>query len=162
DPQRVLYGRLQLAWLTLLHADATPDQLAQAREELKAALPALPAERDPVEAANQRINLAYLELRTGGDPRPLLLEAGRLAAAPGTGRAERRMLAGWRALLSGLWAIGRGEARNALAECAAIASQDPQLAAARLSCLGRAYRLAGDLPAAAGAFAAALSQHGRI
>jgi DNA-directed RNA polymerase specialized sigma24 family protein len=161
-PERVLDGRMQLAWLTLLHADATPEQLDHARAELRGSLPAVPAEREPYEAANQRINLAYLELRTGGDPRPLLQEARRLAEAPGTGRAGRQTLAGWGALLAGLAALERGEAAAALAECASIATEDPQLAAARLSCQGRASRLAGDLTAAARAFDAALLQHGRI
>jgi DNA-directed RNA polymerase specialized sigma24 family protein len=164
NPQKVLYGRLQLAWLTLLHADATPEQLEQARRELEAALPDFPAERDPYEAANQRINLAYLELRTGGDPRPLLQVARRLASVPGTGRGGRQTLDGWSSLLAGLAALAREEPAIALAECGAVATTtgDPQLEAARLSCQGRAYRLAGDLPAAARAFDAALLQHGRI
>lgn len=162
DPQTALYGRMQLAWLTLLHTDATPEQLAQARAELRAALPALSAERDPYEAANQRVNLAYLELRTGGDPRPLLQEARRLAAAPGTGHARGEILAGWSSLVAGLWALERQQGATALRECTSIATADPQLAAARLSCQGRAYRLAGDLPAAARAFDAALLQHGSV
>ncbi len=162
NPQRMLYGRMQLAWLTLLHTDATPEQLRRARAELRAALPALSAERDPYEAANQRINLAYLELRTGGDPRPLLQEARRLASAPGTRRGVRQVLDGWTSLLAGLAAVERGEAAAALAECGSISTEDSQLAAARLSCQGRAYRLAGDLPSAAHAFDAALLQHGRI
>jgi DNA-directed RNA polymerase specialized sigma24 family protein len=159
EPQMVLYGRMQLAWLTLLHAEATTEQLAAARAELLAALPAL---QIPYEAANQRINLAYLELRTGGDPRPLLAEAHRLASGPGVGRAERQGLDGWGALLAGLAALERGEPDRALAECGAVPTGEPQLAAARLSCQGRAYRLAGDLPAATRAFDAALLQHGRI
>jgi len=162
DPQTIVEGRSQLAWLTLLHTEATPEQLEQARAELAAALPALEAEADPAEDANQRINLAYLELRTGRDPRPRLAEARRLAAAPGAGRARQRTLAGWNALLTGLAALDRGEAAAARAACGAITTEDPQLAAARLSCQGRAERLAGDLPAAARAFDAALAQHGRI
>lgn len=162
DPQTRLEGRLQLAWLTLLHAEATPEQLERARAELAASLPALAAAgADPSEAANQRVNLAYLELRTGRDPRPRLQEARRLASA-GAGRARRQTLAGWIALLTGLAALERGEAAAALAECGPIATEDPQLAAARLSCQGRAYRLAGDLPAAARAFDAALSRHGSL
>lgn len=162
EPQMVLYGRMQLAWLTLLHTEATPEQLEAAKAELRAALPALAAAHNPYEDANERTNLAYLELRTGGDPRPLLAEAHRLAMAPGTGRAERQSLEGWGALLAGLAAIERGDAATALAECAAISTGEPQLAAARLSCQGRAYRLAGDLPAATRAFDAALLEHGRI
>ncbi len=50
---------------------------SSAKAELRAALPSLSPERDPYEAANQRIDLAYLELRTGGDPAPLLAEARR-------------------------------------------------------------------------------------
>lgn len=161
-PQMVPYGRMQLAWLTLLHSDATPEQLEQARTELRATLPAVSADRDPYEAANQRINLAYLELRTGRDPRPLLREARRLAALPGTGRGGRQTLEGWSALLEGLAALERGEPAAAGRECGSIATEDPQLEAARLSCQGRALRLAGDLPAAARAFDAALAQHGRI
>ncbi|HEY0556863.1 MAG TPA: CHAT domain-containing protein [Thermoanaerobaculia bacterium] len=162
DPQTMLDARQQLAWLTLLHAEATPEQLERARTELRSSLPDLAAEGDPYAAANQRINLAYLELRTGGDPLPLLAEARRLASAPGIGSAGRQTLDGWSALIAGLAALARGEPAAALAECGAIATGEAQLAAARLSCQGRAYRLAGDLPAAARAFAAALSQHGRI
>jgi DNA-directed RNA polymerase specialized sigma24 family protein len=161
-PESVAYARMQLAWLTLLHSDATPEQLAAARSGLRAALPAVPAERDPYEAANQRINLAYLELRTGGDPRTLLQTARRLAASPGTGRGGRQTLEGWSSLLAGLAAIERGEPRTALAECSSIETGDPQLEAARLSCEGRAHRLAGNLSEAARAFDAALVQHGRI
>jgi DNA-directed RNA polymerase specialized sigma24 family protein len=161
-PKMEPYARMQLAWLTLLHSEATPEQLETARSELQAAMPSVPAERDPYEAANQRINLAYLELRTGGDPRPLLQAARRLASAPATGRGGRQTLDGWSSLLSGLAAIERGEAEAALAECGSISTGDPQLEAARLSCQGRAYRLAGDLPEAARAFDAALVQHGRI
>jgi DNA-directed RNA polymerase specialized sigma24 family protein len=161
DPERMLYGRMQLAWLTLLHAEATPEQLEHAKAELRAALPALPAGQYPYEAANQRINLAFLELRTGGDPRPLLEEARRLTAAPGVGKAQRRTLAGWSALIAGLSALERGEPAAALAECAAIPAGDPQLAAVRSSCLGRADRLAGDLPAAARELGDALAQHER-
>jgi len=161
DAPRMLEGRMQLSWLTLLHADATAAQLAHARSELRAALPSISAERDPYEAANQRINLAYLELRLGGDPRPLLQEARRLAAAPATGSGGRQTLTGWCSLLAGLAALERGEAATALAECGAIATADPQLAAGRLSCQGRAYRLAGDLAAAARAFDSALAQHER-
>jgi DNA-directed RNA polymerase specialized sigma24 family protein len=160
-PGNVIYARLQLPWLTLLHSDATPEQLEHAKAELRAVLPALSPERDPYESANQRINLAYLELRTGGDPGPLLREARRLAAAPGTGSARRQTLEGWCALLAGLAALDRGEGRAALAECGSISTLDSQLAAARMSCQGRAYRLAGDLPAAARAFDAALLQHER-
>ena len=159
----VLDGRMQLAWLTLLHTEATPEQLAAAKAELRAALPALAAARDPYEDANQRINLAYLELRTGGDPRPLLAEAHRLASAPGTG--TRRAADPGRLERAARRASRRSSAGRpaaALAECAAIATGEPQLAAARLSCQGRAYRLAGDLPAATRAFDAALAQHGRI
>jgi DNA-directed RNA polymerase specialized sigma24 family protein len=162
DPEIVLDGRLQLAWLTLLHVDATPEQLAHARSELLAALPGLAAAGDPYEAANQRINLAYLELRTGGDPRPWIAEARRLVSAPGTGRVALRTLAGWSSLLAGLGALARGEAAAALAECSAIATADPQLAAARASCQGRAHRAAGDLAAAARAFDAALKEHERV
>ncbi len=165
DPEIVLDGRLQLAWLTLLHADAAPEQLAHAKSELLAALPALAASAaagDPYEAANQRINLAYLELRTGGDPRPAITEARRLAAAPGTGQAAARTLAGWSSLLDGLAALERGEPAAALASCGAIETADPELAAARASCQGRAHRAAGDLAAAARAFDAALSEHERI
>jgi DNA-directed RNA polymerase specialized sigma24 family protein len=162
DPEIVQDGRLQLAWLTLLHADATPEQLAHARSELSAALPGLTAAGDPYEAANQRINLAYLELKTGGDPRPRLLEARRLAAAPGTGRVAFLTLSGWSSLLAGLAALDRGEPAAALAECTAISTADPQLAAARASCQGRAYRAAGDLAAATRAFDAALGEHERI
>ena len=162
DPDIVQDGRLQLAWLTLLHADATPKQLAHAKAELLRALPGLAAAGDPYESANQRINLAYLELRTGGDPRPRLAEARRLAATPGTGQAAFPTLAGWGSLVSGLAALARGEPAVARAECAAIATVDPALAAAGASCQGRAYRVAGDLPAAARAFAAALGEHERI
>lgn len=161
-PERVAYARMQLAWLTLLHSDATPEQLAIARSGLRAALPAVPAERDPYEAANQRINLAYLELRTGRDPRTLIQTARRIAASPGTGSGGRQTLDGWISLLAGLAAIERGEPRAALADCGSIATVDPQLEAARLSCEGRAHRLAGDLAEAARAFDAALVQHGRI
>lgn len=156
------YGRFQLAWLTLLHTDATPEQLAQAKAELRAALPAVSPQRDPREAANQRINLAYLELRTGGDPGPLLQEARRLAAAPGTGSAGRRTLTGWISLIAGLAALERGDATAALAACGAISGEDSELAAARLSCRGRAHRLAGDLPAAAQDLDGALRQHERM
>jgi DNA-directed RNA polymerase specialized sigma24 family protein len=165
DPKKVLYGRLQLAWLTLLHAEATPEQLEHARSQLRASLPALSAARDPYEEANQRINLAYLELRTGGDPRPLLEEARRLTTLQVAGQARQRTLAGWSSLLTGLAALERGETAAALKECAStsmVSTADPQLAAAGSSCLGRAYRLAGDLPAAARAFEAALRQQGRI
>jgi DNA-directed RNA polymerase specialized sigma24 family protein len=162
DRQLVLYGRLQLAWLTLRHTEATTEQLEHAARELRASLPALAAEQNPYETANQRLNLAFLELRTGGDPRPALPELRRLAAAPGIGSAGRQTLSGWGALLAGLAALARGEAPAALAACAAIASADPELVAARFSCLGRADRLAGDLPAARRDFAAALGQHGRI
>jgi DNA-directed RNA polymerase specialized sigma24 family protein len=159
--EEMLYGRLQLAWLTLLHVEATPEQLAHARAELRAALPALPAYRYPYEAANQRINQAFLELRLGGDPRPLLAAARRLTAAPGVGDAQRLSLEGWSALIAGLAALERGEAAAALEECAAIPTGDPQLAAVRLSCLGRADQLAGDLPAAARELDGALAQHER-
>jgi hypothetical protein len=161
-PEMVPYGRMQLAWLTLLHSDATPEQLETARTELRASLPSVSAERDPYEAANQRINLAYLEIRTGGDPRPLLRTARRLASAPAAGQGGRQTLDGWASLLAGLWALERGNPRAALAECGSVLTADPQLEAARLSCQGRAHRLAGDLPAAARAFDAALAQHGRI
>src|SRR6185436_13810582 len=119
-------------------------------------------ERDPYEVANQQINLAYLELRTGGDPRPLLQGVRRLASAPGTRRGERQVLDGWSSLLAGHAALDRGAAAAALAACGSISTGDLQLAAARLSCQGRAHRLAGDLPAAARAFDAALREHGRI
>ncbi len=165
DRQLVLYGRLQLAWLTLRHPEATPEQLERAKAELRASLPDLAAEHDPYETANQRLNLAFLELRTRGDPRPSLPELRRLAAAPGIGSAARQTLTGWGLLLTGLAALDSGEAPAALAACAAIAAidgGDPELVAARWSCLGRADRLAGDLPGAARDFAAALRQHGRI
>jgi hypothetical protein len=161
-PQLVLEGRMQLAWLTLLHTDATAEQLEEARADLQASLPAFAAERDPYEAANQRINLAYLDLRTGRDPRSPLAEARRLANTPGTGRAGSGTLAGWGSLLAGLAALDRGDTAAALAECGSISTSNPQLEAARLSCQGRADRLAGDLPAAARALDAALLQHGRI
>jgi DNA-directed RNA polymerase specialized sigma24 family protein len=159
DAGTVTYARLQLAWLTLLDADATLEQLEHAKAELRAALPSLSPERDPYEAANQRIDLAYLELRTGGDPAPLLAEARRMAAAPAAGSARRQTLEGWIALLSGLAALERGDAPAALSACAAIPTADSQLAAERLSCQGRAHRLAGDLPAAARALDAALRRH---
>ena len=165
DRQLLLYGRLQLAWLTLRHSEATPEQLERAETELRGSLPELAAEHNPFETANQRLNLAFLELRTGGDPRAALPELRRLAAAPGIGSARRQTLAGWGSLLAGLAALdGGGEPspRAARAECAAISSPDPELVAARLSCLGRADRLAGDLPAAGRDFAAALREHGRI
>ncbi|MES1240438.1 MAG: CHAT domain-containing protein, partial [Acidobacteriota bacterium] len=161
-PESEAYARMQLAWLTLLHADATPEQLETARSGLRAAMSAVPIERDPYEAANQRINLAYLDLRTGRDPRALIQAARRIAASPGTGSGGRRTLDNWSSLLAGLAAVERGEPRTALAECGSIGTEDPQLEAARLSCEGRAHRLAGDLPAAARAFDAALVQHGRI
>jgi DNA-directed RNA polymerase specialized sigma24 family protein/tetratricopeptide (TPR) repeat protein len=162
DPRTVRDGGLQLAWLTLLDAEATPEQLGKARDELAAALPALVADGDPYEAANQGTNLAYVELRRGGDPRPRLTEARRLLAAPGIGQAGRQTLTGWSQLLAGLAALDRGEPAAALAECGEIVTEDPQLAAARWSCQGRAYRLAGDLPQAAAALEAALGQHERI
>ena len=171
DRQLVLYGRLQLAWLTLRHAEATPEQLERAKAELRASLPDVAAERDPYETANQRLNLAFLELRTGSDPRPSLPELKRLTAAPGIGSAGRQTLEGWGSLLRGLAALDEGgasaasaaaAARSACAAVPGVIGQAPELAAARWSCLGRADRLAGDLPAAARDFAAALSEHGRI
>src|SRR6185295_17676772 len=61
----------------------------------------------------------------------------------------------------GLSALEHGESAAALAACTAISTANAQLAAARLSCRGRAFRLAGDLSAAARAFDAALAQHER-
>ncbi len=148
----------QLAWLLLLDPDAGAAELGRARRLLEHALTSPAWQEGPLELANGRINLGYVELREGRDPHLQLEEARRLLVEEAGPSAKQRFLLAWIELLEGLYALGRGDAPAALAACAPLAAEQetPRLAVWGLSCVGAARRLQGDLAGARGSFARAL------
>ncbi len=154
------YGQAQLAWLILLDPDATPGELDEAGRGLARALPAIAADGDPLQHANHRINLAYLQVRRGHDPAPHLAQARSLLAGAGSGGEGRSLLLGWADLVEGLAAVRRGDSAGALSRCGRLATAgDPALAARALSCTAEARRRQGDLAGADLAFAQSLARH---
>ncbi|MCG8461607.1 MAG: CHAT domain-containing protein, partial [Holophagales bacterium] len=167
-------------WLTLLDGDATPEQLAAALgHQLKVLEPVrAPAEagdnsadgggtwpsgglaEDPLEAANQWLNLAYLRLRSGEKPNEALAQAQAWLARGEGGGERRRQLLGWSRLLRGQAALAEGDAERAAQLCAALLTDsDTRLAAWAWSCVGLARQRLGQLDDAAVAFDEALLRH---
>lgn len=160
DPNLLPYGPGQLAWLLLLDPDASEAELAEAEAGLRQLLESLEPRREPLERANQLVNLAYLEVRRQHQPLAALAEARELLAAGEGGRARARRLLAWSELVEGLAALDAGDTATAMELCSRLmADPDPRLAAWAASCTGRSYRARGDLHAAARAFEQALLRH---
>lgn len=155
----VPYARGTLAWLILSTPDATEEDLAVAAESLGIALDGISAEEDPVEHANQQINLAYLRLRrgAGGWEEPLRTARALLASAAESSEHNAE-LSGWATLVEGLAALD-GDPARAAALCQGLGAQSgsSELAAWAASCEGRAARLLGDREGARRAFDRALT-----
>ena len=108
DAELLAQARSELAWMVSLDPDATASALADAEADLEAARARLPAASYPLEHAVQVVNLAYLQLRRGKDPRPLLDEAGHLLRRPAAAGAQTSHLLDWVQLFEGLHALAAG------------------------------------------------------
>lgn len=142
-------GQSNLAWLILLNPDAGEEELDEAETYLRQGLARLASGEDPLELANRRVDLAYLEVRRGQDPRATLdgVREGLAALPLGTERA--RVLRDWAALVEGTAALASGDAATALELCTRLADRDDsRLVAWALSCSARAHRQAGNPEAA--------------
>ena len=139
-----------LAWFLLLDPQANAQDLERAARSLEIALDGAPAAGDPLEQANQRINLAYLALRRGDDPQSELTSARELLATTGGETPRSHMLRGWAELVAGLAALEGGDPSRALELCRGARNLSfPRLTAWANSCIGQALGRLGDLDQAA-------------
>ena len=159
-----------LGWFLTLDPLADSVALERARDHLGQALAG--AQGDPLEVANQQINLAYLALRQNDSQvattRPPLTKTVNEALSPARAAladprlegARFDLLMGWTHLVDGLSHLATGHAVDALEACGkARRAGLPRLAAWAAECQGRAQRLRGDLDEARQSFESAMLLH---
>jgi hypothetical protein len=144
-------------WLIASDPDAGDEELGTARHQLALLEPP----KDPLEHANVLLNLAFLDLRLGRDPGPMLREARTLVRGASSARA--RELAGWAELAEARQALSEGKAAQAAASCDRLAASDlgDRLRAFALGGAAAARRTLGDLEGARTRLAQARELHAR-
>lgn len=151
-----------LAWQVIIDPDATHEALAGALAAIERALADEEVRRDPLELANQRLNLALLEVRRGEDPGPDLAAVRALLDGGSDPQNYRRLYyQEWTQLAEAAFALSTGDPARAGALCAPL-SEDRlfrDVAIQASSCAGEALRLLGRRDEAARCFERALTVH---
>ncbi|ANM29800.1 hypothetical protein ABI59_09745 [Acidobacteria bacterium Mor1] len=150
-----------LTWLTLQDPLSTRPRLERVASIQREAIDSLESQGTPIELGNAAINLAFVNVRLGGDPRPALLQAEAALNATGGEAGRSLRLQSWAVGVRAQHGLQRGEAERSAEICRDLSrsTDSPQIGAWARSCLARAERARGDIVAARDAIEAARVLH---